>query len=143
MAETWLVAHDFSPCSDAAAFEAARLLSGLQGTLRLFHIYPPVQLPAQEAWGETTYNMERELRGRLDRLAALLRDKHPNVTVQVEVAAGEPVAGILSEAERDGVDHIVVGTHGRTGMAHLVLGSVAERVVREAKMPVLVVKTKG
>jgi universal stress protein A len=138
--ETWMVATDFSACSDAALFEAARLLAPLKGTLRLFHVHTPVAPPPAQQWGEQTFELESDLRARLDKVAKAAKAKHPGVDVEIGVIAGEPVAGILAEAERVGADHIVVGTHGRTGLAHLVLGSVAERVVREAKVPVLVVK---
>ena len=140
MSETWMVAHDFSPCSDAAAFEAARLLAPLKGSVRLFHVHPPAEVRPELAWGETTQAMEREIRARLESLGAQMRATHPGVTVEVDVASGDAVAGILSGAQRASVDHIVVGTHGRKGVAHFVLGSVAERIVREATIPVLVVK---
>jgi universal stress protein A len=141
MSETWIVAHDFSPCSDAAAHEAARLLAPLKGTMRLYHVHQPVQVEPHLAWGEETYALEKNVRQRLENLAAALKAKHPGVDVTCDVgSSGEPAKGILREAERVGVDHIVVGTHSRTGVAHLMLGSVAERVVREAKVPVLVVK---
>lgn len=139
--ETWIVAHDFSPCSDAAADEAARLLAPLAGTLRLLYVHAPVHLPPQEAWGEETYALATDVRKRLQAIGEALEAKHPGVKIEVDITTGEPANGILGEAERAGVDHIVVGTHGRKGVAHLVLGSVAERVVREAKVPVLVVKS--
>jgi nucleotide-binding universal stress UspA family protein len=55
------------------------------------------------------------------------------------VKIGEPRAQILAHAAADSVDLIVIGTHGRTGATRFVLGSVAERVVREANCPVLTV----
>jgi nucleotide-binding universal stress UspA family protein len=55
------------------------------------------------------------------------------------VRVGDPRAQILAHAAADGVDLIVMGTHGRTGAARLLLGSVAERVVREAPCPVLTI----
>ena len=140
MSETWMVAHDFSPCSAAAAFEAARLLEPLKGTVRLFQVHAPLQLSPPEQWREQTFALETELRAQLGRVADSMRQAHPGVTVEVNVASGEPVAGILGEADRVGVDHIVVGTHGGTGLSHLLLGSVAEKVVRQAKVPVLVVR---
>jgi nucleotide-binding universal stress UspA family protein len=139
-AETWMVAHDFSSFSDLAAQEAARLLAPHGGTLRLFHIHAPLNLPAEQAWGEETYALEKELQAQLGTVAERLKAKYPSLNIEVSVGTGEPVGGILTEAGRCGVDHIVVGTHGRTGLAHVLLGSVAERVVREAKVPVLVVR---
>ena len=61
---------------------------------------------------------------------------------QVEVMMGDPGVEILQAAKRQGADLIVMATHGRKGLRHLVLGSVAEHVVREAPCPVLTVKPK-
>ena len=60
--------------------------------------------------------------------------------VERRVEVGHPFEQILETAKREQVDLIVMGTHGRTGLAHIVLGSVAERVVRMASCPVLTVK---
>ena len=59
----------------------------------------------------------------------------------VEVASGDPADGIIHMAQEHGVDLIVMGTHGRTGLAHVFLGSVAEQVVRHAPCPVLVTRS--
>jgi nucleotide-binding universal stress UspA family protein len=53
------------------------------------------------------------------------------------VEFGEPYKNIVEEAEKEGVDWIVISTHGRTGLSHLVMGSVTEKVVRYAPCPVL------
>ena len=78
-----------------------------------------------------------------DRLFELARQYLPLVTEApvVRIADDVPKA-ILGAAAELAVDNIVVGTHGRTGISHLILGSVAETVVREAKVPVLVVGPK-
>jgi universal stress protein A len=55
---------------------------------------------------------------------------------------GEPAAAILDAAEAGGFDLVVVATHGRTGIAHMLLGSVAERVVRRCPTPVLTVRPR-
>jgi nucleotide-binding universal stress UspA family protein len=57
-------------------------------------------------------------------------------------AVGEPAAEVVAAAEDGKYDAIVVGTHGRTGLAHVLLGSVAERVVRRAPMPVVTVRPR-
>jgi universal stress protein A len=59
---------------------------------------------------------------------------------EVEVASGDPADGIIHVAREHGIDLIVMGTHGRTGLAHVFLGSVAEKVVRHAPCPVLVTR---
>ena len=62
------------------------------------------------------------------------------MTVNVHVVGGLPVDSILSQAERLSSNVIVMGTHGRTGLSHVLLGSTAERVVRTAHCPVLTIK---
>ena len=74
-------------------------------------------------------------------LAALARTQLPApVPATVRVAVGRPAEEILRVAEEAGVDLIVMGTHGRTGLQHVLLGSVAEKVVRLAPCPVLIVR---
>ena len=64
-----------------------------------------------------------------------------NVTqILSAIEAGDPTRTVVEIADQDGYDLIVMGTHGRTGLSHLVLGSVAEQVVRRAKCPVLTVR---
>jgi len=62
------------------------------------------------------------------------------VSVKTQVAVGEAVWEICRLAEREHADLIIMGSHGRTGLSHVVLGSVAERVVRHAPCPVLVAR---
>lgn len=63
-----------------------------------------------------------------------------NVSVEPRVMLGDPFAVICRVAEEEQVDLIVMGSHGRTGLTHVFLGSVAERVVRHAPCPVLVAR---
>ena len=93
-----------------------------------------------ERTGEETFAVEAEKRASFRACAERLKAAHPSLKVAVEVIAGTPTKRILEEAERLGATQIVVGTHGRRGLTHLVLGSVAEAVVHESVVPVLVVK---
>ena len=68
------------------------------------------------------------------------KDLQGTVPVAVKVAVGKPPEEILRVAREEGVDLIVMGTHGRTGLPHLLLGSVAETVVRMAPCPVFTVR---
>jgi len=61
------------------------------------------------------------------------------VSARIEVRIGNPAQEILQVAEEEGVDAILIATHGRTGIAHIVFGSVAQRVVRRAKCPVVTI----
>ena len=89
----------------------------------------------------STWRRSGPVRGAEKRLAQVakecLDDKVPR---RIEVAIGKPAVEILRVAERDSADLIVMATHGRTGVDHLILGSVAERVVRESPVPVLTVR---
>jgi nucleotide-binding universal stress UspA family protein len=73
-------------------------------------------------------------------LRQFLSDQIGKRAVEQRVEVGHPFEQILHTAEREPVDLIVMGTNGRTGLAHLVMGSVAERVVRLAPCPALTVK---
>jgi nucleotide-binding universal stress UspA family protein len=75
-------------------------------------------------------------------VAALVVDNDPQPTParQVVITSDAPAAAIVDYAAREHIDLIVTGTHGRGGVAHLLMGSVAERVVRTAPCPVLTVR---
>lgn len=139
-----LVPTDFSPCASAALDLAVELVAE-GGVVVLHHATdrPPglasdVALHVgghalgAEAWARG------ELGARLERLAAPARRR--GVEVQVDVGFGAPTKAILAAVERVGADLVVIGTHGRAGLAHYLLGSVAEQVVRAAPVPVLTVR---
>ncbi len=66
-----------------------------------------------------------------------------DMQVEALVVQGIPFAEIISIAKKNKVDMIVMGTHGRTGLAHIMIGSVSEKVVRKAHCPVLTVRQPG
>jgi nucleotide-binding universal stress UspA family protein len=139
-----LVPTDFSPASDIA-FNYALDMARRQGaSLHLLHViddasfataYPDgfyVELPGLRA--QLTDEAKRRLEAMTSRCETL------GVTASVEVAIGRPARIVTEVAAFRGTDLIVMGTHGRSGFAHLVLGSVAERVVRTAPCAVLTVR---
>jgi len=139
-----LVPLDFSEHADSILEWAAHLAQEHGSTLILMHAYHlPVEfqqmegayLPA-EFWTQVKTEAEKALEGH----AAKLRPQ--GITVEIEVVEGYPATAIEEEAARRQVDLIVIGTHGHTGLKHLLLGSVAERVVQKAPCPVLTVKTQ-
>jgi len=78
-----------------------------------------------------------------DRLVRLARERITGgIFYDTLIVGGDPATGILNVARQVGADLIVMGTHGRTGVKHWVLGSVAERVVRESPVPVLTVHAR-
>jgi nucleotide-binding universal stress UspA family protein len=85
--------------------------------------------------------VKTEAQQSLDRYAETLRSR--GVEVESMVREGYPATVIEEEAERCNADLIVIGTRGLSGLKHLLLGSIAERVVQKAPCPVLTVKTPG
>jgi universal stress protein A len=128
---------DFQQNSLFALRLGSELAQECKATLYLLHVVamppgPEVALP----FGK----MEAAARTRLEQLAR--RKVNGKARYEVKVMMGDPGLEVLQVAKRLGVDLIVMATHGRKGLRRLVLGSVAERVVREAPCPVLTVKPK-
>jgi nucleotide-binding universal stress UspA family protein len=139
-----LVPTDFSPASDIAFNYALDLARRQQAAMHLLHViddasfataYPDgfyVELPGLRA------QLTDEATRRLQEMAALCVEA--GVIATIEIAVGRPARAVTETAKASGADLIVMGTHGRSGFAHLVLGSVAERVVRTAPCAVLTVR---
>ncbi|HEY7501451.1 MAG TPA: universal stress protein [Vicinamibacterales bacterium] len=119
---------DFSEPSKRTARYAAGLARRLGASLHLVHVLDEERL-------------YQETRMQLAALGATLQ--MPKRRLSVEVRTG-PVAESITQAAIDyGADLVVMATHGRTGLSHLLMGSVAERVIRTARCPVLVVRACG
>jgi nucleotide-binding universal stress UspA family protein len=135
-----LVPVDFSESSEPALKFAAKLAAGFKAELSLLHVIEPC-LPT----GDLALDLARMRidfkKGAQRRLEELL--KRCSMACRAVVRAGSPSQQILEEAEEIGADLIVIGTHGRTGLPHLLIGSVAERVLRLAYCPVLVLPLKN
>jgi nucleotide-binding universal stress UspA family protein len=78
-----------------------------------------------------------ELQDAANKLLAEVASKCGDVKVETEVVTGVPHREIVTSTEQDGVDLVILSTHGRTGLAHAVLGSTTEKVVRTAGCPVM------
>lgn len=127
---------DFSDRSQYALQVAAALARDHGARLHVLHVVPTPIL----AYGEGVVPAEpesvlREAREQLDRLVV----PAPEPPAERRVKDGDPVAVILRVARELPADLIVMGTHGRTGLGRLLMGSVAEQVVRRAACPVLTV----
>src|SRR5437868_2230159 len=133
--QTILVPTDFSPQA-AAAFEfAVALAKPNRARLLLLHIDP---LPLFH--GEVIDRRQPEYQQRLRDAITALKPSDPAVEVERLLAEGVPADEIIAFAKERNCDLIVMGTHGRTGLERVLMGSVAERVVRTAPCPVLTVK---
>jgi nucleotide-binding universal stress UspA family protein len=134
---------DFSDASRSALQVASELARRFGGEVTVFHAYPLPGYTLPEGTVLPASGMLQELAEQTDALLArwkseALADGAPGV--ETAKAIGEPAAEIVAAAEDGKFDAIVVGTHGRGGIAHMLLGSVAERVVRRAPMPVVTVR---
>ena len=134
-----LVPIDFSPASAEALRRAAQLAASSGATLELLHVIEAVQfIPALNgipANGDLT-EMEKAARRKLSELA---RDTVPeSQPVFPHLAIGKPFERIVDFARTHNINLIVMPTQGRSGLAHTLIGSTAERVVQHAPCPVLV-----
>jgi nucleotide-binding universal stress UspA family protein len=139
--ETILMPTDFSPASDHA-LEYAVLLA--QQTGAALHLVYVIAFPTElTAWPETYWvelgGVRDQLRADAERELTARAASVSGVRVTTEVMDGSPARAIVEVAQARKCQLIVMGTHGRGGFSHLVLGSVAERVVRTASCPVLTV----
>jgi nucleotide-binding universal stress UspA family protein len=116
-----LVATDFSDSAEAAFGVAVQYARALHAGLHLLHVFAAAEVEVTRL------------------LADAAAQAGPDVPVTVAGTGGDPAEEILRYATRHPIDLIVVGTHGRTGVSRFLLGSVAERVMRGARCPVLVV----
>jgi universal stress protein A len=137
-----LVPIDFTPGSEKAVDLACLLARPLGAGLVLLHVYEPPDAASAIVPGADADRDEAESRSFSDRGLTRMRDDlalrgFTDVVLRTEPGAAEQV--ILDLATADEYALIVMGTHARTGLDRLVQGSVAERVVRSAKCPVLTV----
>jgi nucleotide-binding universal stress UspA family protein len=139
-----LVPTDFSEYADYALDYAIELAQKLQARLTLLHIIDTMPLGVVEEgsmlppsyWQELETNLGQSMEASLNRLN--------DVGLQGEsiIVHGVPFQSIIDTAKDKGADLIVMGTHGRTGLTHVMMGSVAEKVVRMAPCPVVVTRGK-
>jgi nucleotide-binding universal stress UspA family protein len=139
-----LVPMDFSPPSDAALEYARSVAARYGASLHLLHV---AEDPYRAFYTAEVYVPEIEgLREEIltDTAQRLKERVRPSDVTEfhatVESVIGSPAGSIVEYAAGRDIDLIVMGTHGRGGMAHLLMGSVAERVVRTAPCPVLTVR---
>jgi nucleotide-binding universal stress UspA family protein len=138
-----LVPFDFSEHSDKALRWAVGMAEKWQASVLLFHV---VSIPTYPMVTEAFFDasqLEASLREDTEQKMREVAAKDKTVTLRTQVKMGEPFWDICRIAEEEKVDLIVMGSHGRTGLAHVLLGSVAERVVRHAPCPVLVIGRKA
>jgi nucleotide-binding universal stress UspA family protein len=136
--KTVVVPVDFSDFS-LKALETARQLVEKPADLHLIHVLAPISpLEPGVVWGEVddTSRADNARKAMRQRLA-----ETPEADATIDVIVGVPSHAIADYAKRIGADLIVIPSHGRTGAMHVLIGSTAERVVRFAHCPVLVLRS--
>jgi nucleotide-binding universal stress UspA family protein len=140
-------ATDLSPASLAAFPHALRLARALGGEMTMLHVLPaPVGVMSpdggyipQQVWDELYTRLRKEAEDEMDRLLKQAVDAKVQATISI-VDGGTADEQIVRAARDLKADMLVLGTHGRTGVAKFFLGSVAARVVATAPCPVLTVR---
>jgi universal stress protein A len=143
--KTILCPIDFSEISANALEYAVFLASHHHAELLILHVveqlhefehYQILVLTPQELAEE----MEKQAHEKLTKLTEQIKK---TIKVETAVRQGKPFVEIIKEAKEKDMDLIVMASHGRTGVSHMLMGSVAEKVVRKANCPVLIVRDKN
>ena len=129
---------DFSTLGQTGLEMATSLARDRGAKLLIAHVE---EAPIAYGGGELYYGIDEPNREELKRMLAEILPTDPSVRYEHRLLLGSPAGAILHLAEKEGVEMIVMPTHGRTGVMRLLMGSVAEEVVRKAKCPVLTVKS--
>jgi nucleotide-binding universal stress UspA family protein len=138
-----LVPVDFSESSTLALDTAAALAKDSDASLTIVNVYEPLAIALPEGYQLFSEQQLNQLFEELQRGLAQQRQRAEAAGVKrvdTELLHGFAVSEIQNFAAQCGFDLIVMGTHGRRGLSHALLGSVAERVVRVAPCPVLTVR---
>jgi len=142
-----LVATDFSEAADTALGYGRELATRFGATLHVLHVAENVYFTAfgAETYASLAPDLQRDIEDAAQRRlheAVVDSDGSGAATVPAVVTSGSPASAILDYARDHEIELIIMGTHGRGVVPHLLMGSVAERVVRLAPCPVLTVRSR-
>ena len=132
-----LFATDFSPASDAALQYATSLARDSGATLLIAHVE---ELPMPYVGGEMYFAQPEYPNPEIRRMLEAVVPPDKSVRYEHRLVMGTAADDIVRLADEEHVDLIVIGTHGRTGLKRVLMGSVAEAVMRRATCPVLTLK---
>jgi universal stress protein A len=138
-----LVPIDFSECSKKALQYAAPLAEQHDAAITLIYVLPPPTFGAGDYVADYSY-LEAEMRANAEKQLRTLLEGELGGQLEKDAVTriGRPASEIIDLAKSLPADLIVISTHGHTGLKHILLGSVAEEIVRRAPCPVLVVRER-
>jgi universal stress protein A len=136
-----LVPVDFSEMSRKALLYAVSFAKQFGAKIVLLHVVEPLPAPPEVVYLETGAINTEARKGAEKQLSVWRQAVAAGASVTTKIRTGVAYREIVEAAKAAKADLIVLSTHGRTGLAHLFMGSTAERVVREATCPVLVVRS--
>jgi universal stress protein A len=128
---------DFSSASQEALKWATSLARDSGASITIVHVEEP---PMAYGGGELYVGDDEGHREELKKSLVQVVPTDPSIQFEHKLLIGDPATAIVQTATDEGADFIVIGTHGRTGLTRLLMGSVAEAVVRRAQCPVLTIK---
>jgi nucleotide-binding universal stress UspA family protein len=136
-----LIAVDDSPIAEKVALKGFQLCQQLNAEIALLSVVDTVSLMTDG--GVTPNEMAKIIKNDFKKSQQLLIDKvFKGYKVWTFVEEGTPYEKILKVAEEWEADLIVLGTHGRTGLSHLLMGSVAEKIIRHSVKPIFIIPSK-
>jgi nucleotide-binding universal stress UspA family protein len=139
-----LVGIDFSDSSAGAMFHALTLAERLHAVLHLAHVTPPqsnLAVPTDIGFNmPTEFEDATRARERMEQVRAMLGAKTP---VELHLRMGDPVRGLIDLINEVRPDMVVIGSHGRSAVMRMLLGSVSTQIIHRSPVPVLVVPAPG
>jgi len=136
---------DFSAESDAALEYAEYLASKFGARVTVIHaerFEVPLEFTSAQIDGLVA-EMKKLKKDMTHHLRSYVESRHPSLVANYKVVENSPVEAILAETEAQDIDFVVMGTAGKSGMKRFTMGSIAEGVTREAKIPVLTIRDKS
>jgi nucleotide-binding universal stress UspA family protein len=138
--KTYLVPVDFSKSSEIALNQAIKMARENRGKLLLVHVISATfAFPLKAGFSDIFETLEKNARKSMKKLLQRKRLK-PTRDRSIFITGLDPAQAIVSQAKKSRASMIIMGSHGRTGLQKFLLGSVAERTLRYAHCPVLIVK---
>ncbi|MGQ9806500.1 MAG: universal stress protein [Chlorobiales bacterium] len=133
---------DFSDPSRNALRYANEFAKAMNAKITVLHVIQPQPIAADVNVPYVPLEVELEKNAKEDLEHLVSKEVHKGVLVEQVLAFGLPSDCVIAQARKENVDLIILGTHGRSGISRLLIGSTAEGVIRHAPCPVLVVKAE-